>query len=219
MNLYKGYVPYITDTETTGMNPEKNEIIEYSSCRLRIESPKNIIKEQKTWYIKPLNVQNIEKEALAINGHKLEDLLHQTEVGKNTYRPLEEVVPEIESWMNEDDVSVVDRLLVGQNIESFDMPFIEKAWEKVQSKQTLPFDFERNRCALDTLHIVKFIDLCSGKRRKYMNLSSLVKDFHVKKTKAHRAEGDVQMTTDLLIKIFEAGFDVFGGKFVDCYGE
>lgn len=216
--MFNGYVPYITDTETTGMDPEKHEIIEYSSCRLRIESAKNIIKEQKTWCIKPINVKDIDKGALAVNNHKLEDLLHQTEYGRETYRPLDEVIPEIELWMSEDDVSVIDRLLVGQNIKTFDMPFIKNAWKKSGSLETLPFDFERDRCALDTLDIVKFIDLCSGKRRKFMNLSALVKDFHIKKAKAHRAEGDVQMTTDLLIKILEVGFDVFGGRFDDCYG-
>lgn len=213
------YIPYVFDVETTGKDPEVNEIIEISFVRLFIHSMNNISKDQKTWFIRPKNINHIDDEALAVNGHKKEDLLHKTQYGKETYRDLEEVLPEIELWVAEDNVSINDRILAGHNIKKFDIPFLFSAWKKGGSPETIPFNLEKERSVIDTMDLVKFVDLCTGKRRRYLNLGSLQKAFHIKKAKAHTAEGDAQMNADFLIKIFERGCESFGSKFDDCYGE
>ena len=105
------YIVYVNDCETTGKDPIKNDIIELSSARLIITDKVAI--EQKTWFLAPINPLNIDDEALKINGYKKEDLLHKTEYGRNTFQPAEQVLPQIESWMNEDNSSVYDRLFVG----------------------------------------------------------------------------------------------------------
>ena len=73
------YVLYVADCETTGFNFVTNDVIEVSFYRLSDGV-------QKTWCIKPLNVETIGAEALRVNGHKYEDLIHQTKYGKEIYR-------------------------------------------------------------------------------------------------------------------------------------
>ena len=75
--MNEGYVLYVIDTETTGLDAEKNDVIEASFCRLNFLS-ENVDREQKTWLFKALNPDTIEAEALAINGHKREDILGLT---------------------------------------------------------------------------------------------------------------------------------------------
>ena len=49
------------DTETTGLDSRKYDIVELSLYRLKDDV-------QKTWIIKPINPQNYDLEALKING-------------------------------------------------------------------------------------------------------------------------------------------------------
>ena len=69
------YVIYVVDVETTGLDDRANDVIELSMHRLTDDV-------QKTWCLKPINVNNIDPDSLRINGHKLENLLHQTKFGK-----------------------------------------------------------------------------------------------------------------------------------------
>ena len=71
-------------------------------------------------------------------------------------------------------------------------------WKKAKSPNTFPF----SNFIIDTIHMTRFIDLCTGNKRDRYNLGSLVKDFGVTKCKAHRAADDVKMTKDLFLKQF-----------------
>ena len=209
-----GYVIYVGDTETTGMDSKIHDVIEISLCRFSMDSPDD--REQRTWYLKALNPMTIQEEALKINKHKREDIIHFTQAGKEKYKEPSDVVMDIENWIMEDDVSIMDRMLVGQNI-SFDVKFLKELWKRVEAEDTFPWEVERNKRTLDTQGICNFIDLCTGRRRRYSNLGTLVKSFGVKKRKAHRAEDDVAMTTDLLVKMLEPLMPVAIEAFKDCY--
>lgn len=205
----EGYVIYIIDTETTGlMAAEKkgleilDDVIEISMLRLLPKDGK-YHKEQKTWYLKALNPSSISDEALRINGHKREDIVWLSKYGKETYREPKDVLPEIEAWMMEDDVSVKDRIFCGQN-PNFDINALEALWEKLHAKDSFPFDLKKGDRVLDTKQLALLIDIGLGKRRDFYNLGSLVKAFGITKRTAHKAEGDVQMTSDLALKILEA---------------
>ena len=100
-----------------------------------------------------------------------------------------------------------------------------ETWKKTNNQSTFPFEAQSNNGelnfnrVLDTKEIATFIDLCTGKRRNYYNLSSLVKAFGVKKGKAHKAEEDVRMTVDLLLAMLLPAKKAIGSLFMNCYEE
>lgn len=183
------FMIYVVDTETTGLDENKNEIIEISLYRINDN-------QQKTWCIKPTNYEVIQPDALRINGHKLDDLKHLTKFGKETYLDSTKVVVEIENWMMEDLGASEDRILVGQN-PTFDIGFMKNLWIKNNSIETFPWG--KRPHVLDTRQIALFLDLVKGERSEYYNLGSLVEKFGVHKLKAHRAAEDTIMTKNLIL--------------------
>lgn len=200
------YVIYVLDTETTGLDPINNEVIEVSFLRLLFNFDNDNVKvtdEQKTWLLKACNPSSIQDDALKINGHKKEDILHQTQFGKENYLHPQDAITQIELWMLDDCHSSMDRIFAGQN-PSFDAQFLKKLWKDHSSLESFPFAIEKNDRMLDTKQLAVLVDICLSQRRERYSLSSLVKDFGVTKRKAHRAEDDTRMTADLLIKFILA---------------
>jgi len=188
------YKIYICDCETTGLDPDSNDVIEASFLRFSIDKPDDY--EQYTWYIKAINSESIQEKAMKINGHSREDVLHLTKEGKEKYLEPKEAIAQIESWVISDDVAINDRVLMAHNA-SFDSGFLQKLWGKSGAKDTYPFN--RN-FVIDTLQLTRLIDVCTGTHRERYNLESLVKDFGVTKRNAHRAHDDVLMLRDVFVK-------------------
>lgn len=140
----------------------------------------------------------MDEKALQITGYKKADLCGLTKYGQETFLNPADVITQIELWVMGDDVSADDRILLGQNI-GFDKDFMMDLWKRLGSENTFPFMVENNNRLIDTKQLAILIDLCTGNKRKFYNLSSLVKDFGVKKGKAHRAAEDVRMTRDLFL--------------------
>jgi DNA polymerase III alpha subunit (gram-positive type) len=212
--MSESYTIYVSDTETTGLDKDLNEIIELSMIRLVLDGSRET--EQKTWLMKALKPETIQEEALKINGHKREDILGLTAHGKESYIHPVELLPQIENWIAEDDVTSADRVLGGQNI-GFDFDMLENTWKRHNAIDTFPFLAGHKRQTVDTKQLALFIDIIAGKRRKFYNLGSLVKAYGVKKEKAHRADADTRMTAELLLKqinpfkkiVIEAFPDIF----------
>lgn len=194
------FVIYCLDTETTSLDPITGDVIELSIYRLNDDV-------QKTWCIKPINPEGIEAGALRVNGHKLEDLLHRTKFGKETYLPAHDVLVDVETWIMEDCATSEDRILLGQN-PAFDKNFLDQLWKKCNSFGTMPF----GRKTIDTIQIVLLMDLALGIKRDAYGLSALVSDFNIKKEKAHTAAGDTKMTKDLWLKLLEIAKEAFGNS-------
>ena len=213
------YVQYICDTETSGLDHDRNDVIEL--CLWRIGDA-----ESKTWCLKPLSPENIEEEALRINGHLLEDILWKTPKGRETYRIPSEVLPEIEMWLMEDGAAAEERVFIGQNPD-FDYQFLLSLWRKAGSEDNFPFGYwiegngkKRNQgYIIDTIQLARLIDVCTGKKRARYGLGALVKDFGVTKSTAHRANGDVKMTKELFEKIIAILKDPIIAAFNDSYSE
>lgn len=201
------YTIYVCDTETTGLDPVENDVIEVSFYRLSDDI-------QKTWCLKAMNPAAISDKALQINGHKREDILQKTAHGRETYRDPADVLPEIEAWIMQDGATVESRVLLGQNIR-FDLDMMRSLWKKAGVEHSFPF----SNFTLDTIDITRLIDVCTGKRRSRYNLGSLVRDFGVTKSKAHRAEGDVKMTRELFLKQFEPIKDFISQAFASAYSD
>lgn len=212
----ESFVIYVVDTETGGLDPKVNEIVEISILRLMSRTDGFFEREQKTWYCKITDASNLDNEALKINGHKREDILWQTEFGRNRYREPAEVVVEIEQWILEDDCSALDRIFAGQN-PKFDLDFCQALWKRNDAAGSFPFAVGNDRRLLDTQQVTLFFDICTGKRRLAYNLGGLVKSFDIKKGKAHQADEDTRMTADLLEKQILGVQEVVREKFGDCY--
>jgi DNA polymerase III alpha subunit (gram-positive type) len=187
------YTLYVADVETTGLDSRIHDVIEISLLRLN----DNI---QKTWSLRPLNVDQAQPDALRINGHKLEDLKLQTKFGRDTYREPSEVLIEIENWIAEDGTPAGKRILVGQNI-NFDKDMFEQLWKKCNASDTYPF----GRRILDTMQIEFFLDFCKGTFAEGYSLNNLIKKYGVKNEKAHTAEADVKATRE----VFDKQVDIF----------
>lgn len=180
---------YVVDTETTGLDAIKNDPIEISIYKLNGDL-------QKTWCLKPFNMENISTDSLRINGHKIEDLRGQTQEGRDRYRPISKVLVEIENWLMEDGVTADDRLLVGQNI-NFDKDMLFRLWEKSGSLDTFPFN---KKYSLDTMNIEVYMDLAKGLSPEAYSLNKLTKKYGIKNEKAHSAAEDVKATVALFRK-------------------
>ncbi len=180
------YVIYVVDVETTGLDDRLNDIIELSIHRLTDDV-------QKTWCLQPFNPNTIDPDSLRINGHKREDILHQTKEGSERYLDPNKVIIEAENWIMEDGVPNTQRVLAGQNV-AFDKSFLEQHWIKGQVKDSFPF----GRRTLDTMQIEFFMDLCRGQMAEGYSLKLLTKN-----EKAHSAEADVKVTKEVLMKQVE----------------
>jgi DNA polymerase III epsilon subunit-like protein len=185
------YVIYVADTETTGLDDRKHDIVELSLYRLHDG-------EQKTWHLKPLSPENIDDDALRVNGHKKENLLHITKEGRDTYLEPSKVIVDIENWVTDDGVPHSNRVLVGQNV-GFDRNFMEQLWIKCQAKDSFPF----GRRYLDTMQIQFFMDWCAGVMDQGYSLANLTKKYGVKNDKAHSASADTRATKDVFLKQVE----------------
>lgn len=186
------YVIYVADVETTGLDDRENDVIELSLHRLTDDV-------QKTWCIKPFKPESIDSDSLRINGHKREDILHQTKEGRERYLDPAKVMVEIENWTMEDGVPTAQRILAGQNV-GFDVGFLEQMWTKGQVRDSFPFSVKRQ---LDTMQIEFFLDLCKEEMSEGYSLKFLTKKYGLKNEKAHTAAADVKVTKEILMKQIE----------------
>lgn len=186
------YVIYLTDTETTGLSAIDHDVIELSMYRLKDDV-------QKTWSLKPLNVNTIDAGALRVNGHKLEDLKLETKFGRDTYQDPSKVIVEVENWIEEDGVPTENRIICGHNVH-FDKMMLEQLWNKCQSLDSYPLSRRRT---LDTMNIEFFLDFCKGSMAEIYSLNSLTKKYGVKNEKAHSAAADTKATKEVFIKQVE----------------
>lgn len=187
------YVIYVADIETTGLDSRLHDVIELSLYRLSDGV-------QKTWCLKPTNPANIDPGALRVNGHKIEELRHETKAGRDRYLDPNQVIIEIENWMNEDGVPTENRIICGQNI-SFDKERLQQLWIKCNSPDTFPF----GRHSIDTMGIEFFLDFCRNAMKEGYSLWNLVKHYGVKNDKAHTAEADTKATKE----VFEQQVEFF----------
>lgn len=182
---------YCLDVETTGLDPLKNEVIELSIKRMSDG-------EQRTWFLKPKNINDIDPTSLKINHHILEDLLHKTPEGREKYKPQEEVLIDIENFLNEDGLATRERIPMGQNV-TFDTVFLKQLWKNNDASDTYPLGYH----VVDTMILEFMMDLAKGQIKESYSLAALSKHYGVKNEKAHSAEADVKCTA----KVFDIQID------------
>ena len=185
------YILYVADCETTGLDPIKHDVIELSVYRLLDD-------QQKTWCIKPTNLETIDLGALRVNKHKIEDLRWETKIGRDTYHDAAEVLIEIENWIAEDNVAAAQRVLVGANT-GFDKGMLDQLWTKCNSAESFPF----GRRYLDIQQIEFFLNMCQGDMLESYSLANIIKKYGIKNDKSHTAASDTLATKEVLEKQVE----------------
>jgi DNA polymerase III alpha subunit (gram-positive type) len=184
------YEFYVLDCETTGLDNIKNDPIEISAYRLSNG-------EQKTWCLKPISsFDDIQTDALRINGHKIEDLRGFTKEGRERYQDPAKVLVEIENWLLDDGARSEERVLVGQNIQ-FDLNMLLSLWKKCNTLGTFPFSARRS---VDTMGLEFAFDLAKGEMAEGYSLKNLTKKYNVTNSKAHSAAADVKATVEVFEK-------------------
>lgn len=183
------YQLYFADTECTGLSATENSVIELSVYRLNDD-------KQKTWCLRPSPGTRIEKEALRINGHKLEDILWKTDYGRATYKAPKDILPEVENFLMEDGETPENRILIAQNVQ-FDLGFMQELWRRENASDTFPWG-ARPR-VIDTIQLQLFLDLAKNEKTTYLNLGGLVERYKIKKLKAHRADTDTLQLKDVFL--------------------
>lgn len=189
---------YVADCETTGLDEIKNDPIEISIYRLSDGT-------QNTWFLRPVNPDNIDAAAVRVNGYNIDDIRGITKAGKEKYLPAEKQLVSIENWLNDDNCSATNRILIGQNV-GFDKKMLQELWKKCNSYDTFPFS---ERYSLDTMIIELFMDYCKGKFSEGYSLNALSKKYGVKNEKAHTASEDVKTTVGIFSKQVELGKATF----------
>ncbi len=184
---------YFCDTETTGLSKD-NSIIELSIMRLADDT-------SRTWLIKAdENPESIQDEALRVNGHLKDDILHKTSFGRQTYIEPEKAIADIENWLAEDNVPTEQRILAGQNVSGFDSERIMHLWDKYGQMDTYPFN---KRLVMDTLQIELFLAWSMNDFNEYYNLKSLAEKYKIKTGRLHKAEEDTRVVKEVFLKQVE----------------
>lgn len=183
---------YCMDCESTGLDADRHEPIEISIKRFSTGM-------QKTWWLKPINFETIQPDALRVNGHKLEDITHQTKFGKEKYLEASKVLIDIENWLAVDFLAAEDRVCLGQNV-LFDKGMLMSLWKKCNSVETFPFN---KKYIIDTFLIEFMIDFCKDNIQEGYSLFALCKKYGIKNEAAHSAAADTNAAEAVFKKQLE----------------
>jgi DNA polymerase III alpha subunit (gram-positive type) len=122
------------DVETTGVNPERNGLIQISGC----VQLGNEVRESFDFFVRPFPQDEIESAALEVTGINPRQFLpadhpdHLAVPGQHFENP-KEIFERLATMFAKyvDKFDKTDKFqLVGYNAHSFDMPFLRRFWEK-----------------------------------------------------------------------------------------
>lgn len=174
------------DTETTGTDPNKHEIIELAVIIAKQvdrpgKGPKLEIIEEKEWKIKPAHLETAEEEALRVNGYNEVDWMFASDL-----KPvMEEFAKKTQSC------SFVSHNLV------FDYAFVQKAFEKTGVESNMHY------AKLDTISIA-FARLYDAPQADKFSLRALCELFKIENSKAHTALADTRALVAVYKKLMNA---------------
>ncbi len=169
------------DLETTGLNPDKHEIIEIGCLVVRqpqVAGGNFEVIDELDIKVKPLHLERAEPEALRINGYNEADWLFAVELSQA-----------LSALAGKTD----NAIMVAQNV-TFDWSFLHRAFETtgVQNRMHFP--------KIDLISIA-FGKLYNDTRIERYNLRELARFFNVENEKAHSAMSDIRTTFEIYKKL------------------
>lgn len=174
------------DTETTGTDPNKHEIIELAVIIARQvqregKGPKLEIIEECEWKIKPKHIENAEEQALRVNGYNEVDWMFAVDREK----AMQEFAKKTES-----------STFVSHNLV-FDYAFVQKAFEETGVESRMHY------AKLDTISMA-FARLYDVPQVDKFSLRALCELLKVDNTKAHTALADTRALVECYRKMMNA---------------
>ncbi|MEN9852349.1 MAG: hypothetical protein RI996_292 [Candidatus Parcubacteria bacterium] len=174
------------DTETTGLNPDQHEVIEFACIIARqVErpgrGPQLEIIEEFEMKIKPAAIERAEEQALRINGYNEDDWIFAIDP-KNAWEHIAK--------------KVAGCNMVSHNI-TFDHAFVAKSFERYGIENT--FHFHK----IDTISMA-FARLYDVPQAQKFSLRALCELFKIENTKAHTALADTRALYEVYKKMMQA---------------
>lgn len=171
------------DLETTGLDPEKHEIIELG-CLLARQIPqagkgsKLEVIEEFDFKIKPKHIETAEPDALIKNGYSEGEWLFAADLEQ----ALETLADKTESAS-----------MVAHNV-TFDWNFLNKAFSTTGIKNKMHYH------RIDTMSMA-FAKLYDNERAQAFSLGALAEFFGIKNERAHTAMADIRTTFEIYKKL------------------
>lgn len=167
------------DLETTGLEVQKQEILEIGALKVEQKKPFRVLGEINL-KVKPKNIQKADKEALKIVGYS-------QEAWKDGVS-LREALQVLDKFSQ-------DGVLVGYNV-NFDWAMLDKAYFS-QGRQD-PFYYHR----LDVMPMA-YLKLSGKRKLKRFSLGEICQYFGIKEENKHQALDDARRTYLVFKKLFE----------------
>lgn len=184
------------DTETTGLDPYSNAIIELAGI-LEVDG---FVQESFLISMKPDSDQTIDQEALNAIGKTEEEILSypSQKEGFSIFLKF------LESYVNPFDKN--DKLfLVGYNIHAFDVPFLRTFFNRNKNKY---FGSYFHHPSIDVMLLIAYFAMKQKDKLPNFKLATIAKSLgiEVKDEMLHNAMYDVEITRDIF-KLIEKEYD------------
>jgi DNA polymerase-3 subunit epsilon len=177
------------DTETTGLTPGRNDIIELAGI-IEIDG---VVKEEFDLYMQPFDYNTVEAKALEINQFTL-DQLKTFPTGQQAYADFISILKKYVNPYDKTDKFVV----VGQNVK-FDLDHMRAWFTKCGDKFFGSF-FDYH--AYDLVSISMFLKLSGMINPEKMKLEHIAAYFGIRYG-SHRAIEDIRVTREVFLKYYE----------------
>ena len=184
------------DLETTGLDSEKNAIIELSGI-LEID---NKVQESFSIYMKPDSDQVIDQaalDAIKIDRETIDNYSSQT-IGYDRFIKLLE--KHVNVFNKEDKL-----FLIGYNIHAFDVPFLRTFFNRNNNKY---FGSYFHHPSIDVMLLVSYFSMSQRKNLPNFKLATIAKSLGIKvdEERLHMALYDVTITRDIF-KLIQENYD------------
>jgi len=170
------------DLETTGLDPERQEIIEIACLTVKQDwsgpVPLFTLLNEFDVKVKPKHIETAEPEALRINHYTETDWLFAVD--------LEQALRELIE-------RTADAIMVGQNV-GFDWSFLQHAFKEMGVQNRMHYH------RLDLIPMA-FVRCCHDPKLERYNLGELARYFGVENTHAHSAMSDIRTTFEIYKKL------------------
>lgn len=178
------------DTETTGTDPNKHEIVQFAA----IVEIDGVVVDEINLRCQPTNWDAISDDALAITGLTV-DMLRTFPTPNETAVELESF---FETHINKFDKK--DKLYPAGHNVNFDIQFLQKFWKQHISAYGTGA-YQNWRC-LDSRVLANFVICYQGLSVEDVKLETLCKHFGIE-LDAHDALNDIRATRDVIKRLLE----------------
>jgi DNA polymerase III subunit epsilon len=175
------------DTETTGISPEKNDIVQLSGM---VEIDGKVV-EEFNLRCQPFSFENVQREALEVTGLTLTDLMSYPKPDVLYDEFIDILMRYVDKYDKNDKFYPA-----GYNVR-FDLEFMNQFFKKNGDNYWGSFC---NWKAIDGLPMMHFLELCNHVSLPNYKLSTVCEFFGIE-IDAHDALSDIRATKQLLDKL------------------